>query len=595
LGIEVNSKKSVDSVSRQVTLELKVKTQLGSAERILSASLTASVVFMNLWCQGEPAGGITLAVARDTTNATVSWPYPATGFGLEFSTNLAATQWQPASEVSVSNSGHWAVTAPASLPDRIFRLKNHLQHFGFWAGSVAAGGSIIEQGGTVNFTMGAGPGPSADRAVALGMKLMFFAPDFSDPNVQAQLDAIRPYATNMLAFFTMDEPDCVAGGDTAKLDQLLSSIESQISQLKLSFPEVPMMMTVGCSFWTYSNFRIPTGIDFIAVESYGSSGDPAATRAEWMAKLQYLKSYMNSSQRIFMMPGATEGYGTESQLIQKANDIYMYAQTDPLVVGVFPFDWYSENYDCASAGVFCGNGVPATNYSINVIGNRSARDLPNLRARYKQIGQAIMNGAFLDVGAGGPWIQFLGGSSLPGSPWISSHTGGSSGTTVSANFFDPDLGATNQALRINSGANANEWYVGPLALDELAVGARFRLVAFSPAGKENLLCLTTHSTPLSPAPSITLVDGRYKLWNYVNSDTSLMDIGPAETNVWHTAYLYARNDGKVKLWWDDNLVFDGPAPLVNSFNGYVEWGSGSWQYNATTTVDFDWVAYGNNF
>src|SRR5207253_2639640 len=31
----------------------------------------------------------------------------------------------------------------------------------------------------------------------------------------------------------------------------------------------------------------------------------------------------------------------------------------------------------------------------------------------------------------------------------------------------------------------------------------------------------------------------------------------------------------------------------NPFDAYVEWGSGSWQFDATTTVDFDWVAYGN--
>jgi len=562
---------------------------------LLNASLMASAIFLGFWCHSEPMGAVTLTLARDNTNAVVSWPYPSTGFRLEFSTNLTTTDWQPAAGTSVSNRGRWAVTAPVSLPNRFFRLRNHLQHFGFWAGSVAAGGSVIEQSGFANFTMGAGPGPSADQALALGMRLMFFAPDFTDPNVQDQLDAIRPYATNMLAFFTMDEPDCVAGGNNARLDQLLTSIESQISQLKWSFPEVPAMMTVGCAFWSYSNFRIPRGIDYIAIESYGSSGDPATTRTEWMSKLRLLKSYMNSSQRIFLMPGATEGYGTESQLIQKANDIYTYAQTDPLVVGVFPFDWYSDNYDCASAGVFCGNGVPATNYSITVIGDSSARDLPNLRARYTQIGQSIRNGAFLDVGAGGPWIQFLGGPSLPASPWVASQGGGTGGTTLIVDFFDPELGATNQALRINSAANANEWYVGPLALDELAVGARFRLVSFSPTGKENLLCLTTHSTPLSPAPAITLVNGRYKLWNYVNSDTGLMDLGPAVTNGWHTAYLYARNDGKVKLWWDGNLVFDRAAPLVNPFNGYVEWGSGAWQFDATTTVDFDWVAYGNNF
>ena len=120
-------------------------------------------------------------------------------------------------------------------------------------------------------------------------------------------------------------------------------------------------------------------------------------------------------------------------------------------------------------------------------------------------------------------------------------------------------------------------------------------MALSPTGKENLLCLTTRSTPLSPAPAITLVNGRYKLWSYVNSNTEIIDLGPVVSNVWHTAYVYARKDGKVKLWWDENLVFDGAAPLVNPYGGYVEWGSGAWQYDATTTVDFDWVAYGNNF
>src|SRR5437667_10005359 len=114
--------------------------------------------------------------------------------------------------------------------------------------------------------MGAGPGRSADQAVAARMKLMFFAPDFSDPNVQTQLDAMRPYATNMLAFFTMDEPDCVANGDTNRLDQLIASIESQVSQLRSSFPPVPCMMNLGFAFWTYSNFRIPQVIDYIARE-----------------------------------------------------------------------------------------------------------------------------------------------------------------------------------------------------------------------------------------------------------------------------------------------------------------------------------------
>jgi len=561
---------------------------------LLAVSLV-SVIISSTRCQSQSPAGVDLAIARNGTNAIVSWPFPSTGFGLEFSTNLDGPHWLPVAGTPLSGNGRWSVTAPTIPPSSLFRLKNHLQYFGFWAGSVAGAGSIAEQQGCANFTMGAGPGASADQAVALGMKLIFFAPDFSDPAIQDQLAAIRPYATNMLAFFTMDEPDCVAGGSTTRFDQLVASIEDQISQLHLSFPNVPTMMTLGCSFWTYSNFRIPRGIDFIAVESYGSTGDPGATRTEWLAKLNHLKPFMNSSQRLFLMPGATEGYGTEPQLIQKADDIYNYAQTDARVIGVFPFDWYSETYDCASAGVFCGNGVPSRNFSIRVVGNRSARDLPNLRARYAQIGQSILRGSFLDVGSGGPSVQFLGGPSLPRSPWVGSQSGGPGGGTEVISFFDPELGATNQALRINSGSNANEWYVGSLQLDELAVGARFRLVEFSSTGKENLLCLTTRSAPLSPAPSITLVNGRYKLWSYVNSNREIADIGPAETNAWHTAYLYARKDGKVRLWWDGALTFDGVAPLVNPFNGYVEWGSGAWQFDATTTADFDWVAYGTSF
>lgn len=561
---------------------------------LLNLSIMASAIFLSTGGHSEPIARIPLAILHNNTNAIVSWPYPSTGFGLEFSTNPSTTNWQPAAGTSVSNNGRWEVTAPVNLPSGFFRLKNHLQHFGFWAGSLAPQGSIVEQYGSVNFTylQGGGVGAPADQAVAAGMKLLLASPDFNDANA---VNAIKPYTNSILAFFMMDEPDCVAGGDTNTLNTLLTTIETEIVKVDANFPGAKTMLTVGCGFWTYGNFRIPNGIDYIAIESYGSTGDPGTTKSEWLSKLNHLKSYMNGSQTIFLMPGATEGYGTESQLIQKANDIYNYAQTDPLVIGVFPFDWYSDTYDCASVGQFCGNGVPATNYSIPVIGGRSVRDLANLRARYIQIGQSIMNGPFLDVGAGGPSIQFLGGPSLPRSPWIPSQTGGTVGTTLVVDFFDPELGATNQALRIDSGTNANEWYVGPLALDELAVGARFRLVAFSPTGKENLLCLTTRSTPLSPAPAITLVNGRYKLWSYVNSDTEIMDLGPVVSNAWHIAYLYARNDGKVRLWWDGNLVFDGAAPLVNPFNGYVEWGSGAWQYNATTTVDFDWVAYGNNF
>src|SRR6266487_382307 len=367
----------------------------------------AVAIILSTWGHSGLIAGVPLAVTHNNTNAIVSWPYPSTGFGLEFSTNLSVTGWQLAAGTSVSNNGRWEVTAPIDQPGGFFRLKNHLQHVGFWAGSLAPQGSIVEQNGSVNFTyLQAGfSGPLSDQAVDAGMKLLVPSPDFSDTNA---VNAIKPYTNSLLAFFMRDEPDCVAGGSTNALNTLLTSIENEIVKVHANFPGAKTMFTVGCGFWSYSNFRIPNGIDYIAIESYGGTGDPGATKNEWLAKLNHLKPQMSGSQRIFLMPGATEGYGTESQLIEKANDIYNYAQTDPLVIGVFPFDWYSDTYDCASVGEFCGNGVPATNYSIPVIGGRSVRDLPNLRARYIQIGQSILSGPFLDVGAGGPSIQFLG-------------------------------------------------------------------------------------------------------------------------------------------------------------------------------------------
>src|SRR5882672_969351 len=416
---------------------------------LLNLPTMAAVACLSTWAHGGLIAGVPLAVTRNNTNVIVSWPYPSTGFGLEISTNLGETGWQLAPGSSVSNNGRWEVTGPVNQPGGFFRLKNHLQHFGFWAGSLAPQGSIVEQNGSVNFTyLQAGfSAPLSDQAVAAGMRLLVPSPDFSDANA---VNAIKPYTNSLLAFFMRDEPDCVAGGNTNTLNTLLTSIETEVAKVHVNFPGAKTMLTVGCGFWSYSNFRIPNGIDYVAIESDGSTGDPGTTKNEWLAKLNHLEPQMNGSQRIFLMPGATEGYGTESQLIEKANDIYNYAQTDPLVIGVFPFDWYSDNYDCASVGQFCGNGVPATNYSIPVIGGRSARDLPNLRARYIQIGQSIINGPFLDVGGGAPSIEFLGGSSLPSSPWISTHGGGTSGTTLVVNFFDQALGATNQALRINS-------------------------------------------------------------------------------------------------------------------------------------------------
>jgi hypothetical protein len=185
------------------------------------------------------------------------------------------------------------------------------------------------------------------------------------------------------------------------------------------------------------------------------------------------------------------------------------------------------------------------------------------------------------------WISYLDGSSLPGAPWQSY---ANEGSTVVV-----PIDSMNNALRMDSSnpsGGYNEWYVGPFVVPELIGAARFRLVDFSATGKENLLGVTVGgSTPT--APSITLVDGRFKVWSYT-SDQEILDLGPAVANEFHTAYILARNNGTAQVWWDGAFVVDGMVPTTMSFDGYVEFGSGTyWQTTAATTVDFDWVGYGD--
>lgn len=194
------------------------------------------------------------------------------------------------------------------------------------------------------------------------------------------------------------------------------------------------------------------------------------------------------------------------------------------------------------------------------------------------------------------WTEFLDGSASPERPWLAfTQAVGDEAPGETIVIDLPDGGAANQALRLNSGLGAHEWYLELFDQEEVVIGARFRLVEFTPTGKENLISITTRSKHLAPAPSITLVDGRFKLWTYVNDivkQQEIMDIGPAETNVFHTCYLFARSDGWVKLWWEGKLIYDNFVPLANPYNGYLEWGSGSWQYDAVDVIDFDWVGSG---
>jgi hypothetical protein len=215
------------------------------------------------------------------------------------------------------------------------------------------------------------------------------------------------------------------------------------------------------------------------------------------------------------------------------------------------------------------------------------------------------------------WISYLDGSELPeaiaGTPWIYYERPDDSEGNVEV----VDLGGGNMALRLDSpehfdgerpGAapeHANEYYTFRDEMDiptENIGAARFRLVEFTPTGKENLLSVTINSgldqdgdgqpDGVANTPAITLVDGNFWIWSYTTNEP-IMDLGPAVAGQFHEAYVMARNDGTAQVWWDGAIVLDGPAPPTGDFGDYVEFGSGtSWQTTAGTTVDFDWVGWG---
>jgi hypothetical protein len=64
-----------------------------------------------------------IGIVRSNNTATVSWPFPSTGFVLESATSPSPANWQPAVEVPMTNNGLLSVTVPLNQVRRYFRLR----------------------------------------------------------------------------------------------------------------------------------------------------------------------------------------------------------------------------------------------------------------------------------------------------------------------------------------------------------------------------------------------------------------------------------------------------------------------------------------
>src|SRR5439155_7261118 len=69
------------------------------------------------------AAGIGLDIKPSNSAATMSWPFPSTGFVLESTTSLGSTNWQSIVETTVTNNSRLEVTVPFDQQQRYFRLR----------------------------------------------------------------------------------------------------------------------------------------------------------------------------------------------------------------------------------------------------------------------------------------------------------------------------------------------------------------------------------------------------------------------------------------------------------------------------------------
>jgi hypothetical protein len=78
-------------------------------------------LLINLCSPGQSE--LNLSIAPGTLSLNLSWPSPATGYVLEFTTNLTSLDWQTATEVLTTNNGRFEVSVPLNQQERYFRLR----------------------------------------------------------------------------------------------------------------------------------------------------------------------------------------------------------------------------------------------------------------------------------------------------------------------------------------------------------------------------------------------------------------------------------------------------------------------------------------
>ena len=94
------------------------------ASAMSGANYSLNGGFWSLLSAMQTPGAPLLSLSRTATNTVViSWPFPATGFGLEENSSLGTTNWTSVTNAVQNNGSYQWVIVPATSGPKWFRLK----------------------------------------------------------------------------------------------------------------------------------------------------------------------------------------------------------------------------------------------------------------------------------------------------------------------------------------------------------------------------------------------------------------------------------------------------------------------------------------
>lgn len=179
-------------------------------------------------------------------------------------------------------------------------------------------------------------------------------------------DSIRPYITNVAAFYLYDEPY----GQLGQPGRLVvyQRLERAAKAVKQTFPGVPVAIAEAAdnmtNYYSREAFRVPPEIDWVGFDCYdGSFSDCGASHRSIPQYLALLKSVLDSTkQRIFLIPPAfylmsgkaresdilsairnggpcttTPNCKTQDSLAAIAASYASLARSDQIIVAIIPF------------------------------------------------------------------------------------------------------------------------------------------------------------------------------------------------------------------------------------------------------------------